>query len=352
MIVDSGPRSVTVEVPVRACDVGGWTDTWFAGHGRVCSLAVGPAVSVRARAAPGTGAVTIVVPAYETSFTVGSEPAEHRLLAEAVRQAGTPVGEDVEIMITASVPPATSLGTSASVCVGVIAVLDALRGEIRPPSSLASAAHAVEVERLGRQSGVQDQAAAAHGGANLIDIVRYPRTTVRRLDLPVALAVALDARLAHVAYGGPHDSSAVHIEVIGALADEGPSAPRLERLRQLAAAAGRALAAEDLDTYGAALTEATEVQAALHPALVSDAAHELIAVAGSSAAIGWKVNGAGGPGGSISILCRDGASRDRIIDEARRLGHQPLQLRLALRGARIEARSPSAGSDSERGRPS
>ena len=216
--------------------------------------------------------ITVDAIDFGVTFTVGSEPPEHRLLAEAVREAG-PIGPvDVRLRVTAAVPPASSLGTSASVCVGVIAALDALRGDIRPPAALAAAAHRAEVERFGRQSGVQDQLAAAHGGANLVDIVRYPDAVARPVAVPAALWPALDERLAHIAYGSPHDSSTVHEEVIAALAHEGPSSPRLERLRQLADEAGHALVAGDLDRYGRVLTVATEAQAALHPALISDAA--------------------------------------------------------------------------------
>ena len=38
--------------PVRVCDIGGWTDTWFARHGHVFSIAVQPGVAVRAAAYP------------------------------------------------------------------------------------------------------------------------------------------------------------------------------------------------------------------------------------------------------------------------------------------------------------
>lgn len=337
---DLGATSVTVEVPVRACDVGGWTDTWFAGHGRVCSVAVEPGVSVVADATPGAGVVTIDVATYDERFEVGSEPAEHRLLAEAVREAGAPGGVDVTLTVSAAVPPGTSLGTSASVCVGLIAALDGLGGSVRPPGLLAAAAHRAEAEGLGRQSGIQDQQAAAHGGVNLIEMARYPDARV----VPVALSRptwrALDDRLVHVAYGSPHDSSGVHEQVIAALSDEGPASPRLERLRQLADRAQDALVDGRLDRYGDALTAATEAQRALHLSLVSDGAEQLIELARSHEALGWKVNGAGGGGGSLSIVCRDPSARQRLLEGAEALGHTPLDLSLAVEGARVVHRSP------------
>ena len=42
-----GDRSVHATAPIRACDLGGWTDTWFAGHGAVLNVAVTPLVEVR-----------------------------------------------------------------------------------------------------------------------------------------------------------------------------------------------------------------------------------------------------------------------------------------------------------------
>lgn len=329
-------RRVRVDVPVRVCDVGGWTDTWFAGHGRVCSLAVEPGITVEAQVGTGsaTGPVSITLVDFDLTFTVGAEPAEHRLLAEAVRESGATDGADVALTVRSAVPPASSLGTSGAVCVGVVAALDGLRGELRPPASLASAAHRAEAGRLGRESGVQDQVAAAFGGANLLAIGPYPEVEVHRLALPRAATEALQARLVHVAYGEPHDSSAVHGEVIAALTDEGPSAPRLERLRQVADDAAAALATADLDGYGRALTAATDAQAALHPSLVSPEAHDIIALARSCGASGWKVNGAGGAGGSLSILSAEGR-REELLERLHGAGLAPLDLRLAPAGARL-----------------
>ena len=326
-----------MDVPVRVCDVGGWTDTWFAGHGLVCSLAAAPGVSVHAWSQPGDGEVTLDLADYGLQVLASSPPSEHALLAAAVAEAGAIDGRDVVIGISSAVPPGSSLGTSAAICVGIIAALDALRGTVRPADQLAAAAHRAEAGRLGRQAGVQDQVAAAHGGASLIEIIDYPRLERRAVGVARADWQALDERLAHISYGAPHDSSAVHDEVIATLGAEGPSAPHLEALRALAAEACTALRTGDLARYGRALTSATAAQAALHPALVSDDARQLIELASTKGALGWKVNGAGGTGGSLSILCHDPSDCHSVRAAARRLGHQPLDLHLAPFGATLTA---------------
>lgn len=340
MANDDGYDHLTVTVPVRVCDVGGWTDTWFAGHGRVCSLAVGPAVTVSIRATAGDGDVRIHAADFGERFSLAETPPNHRLLAEAVLEAEPRPDLDLELDITSAVPPGASVGTSAAVCVGVIAAVDAAQGTIRSPTRLVTAAHRVETERLGRQSGVQDQVAAAHGGACTIDI-EYPSAEFRHLALSPAVQSALGERLLHVAYGGGHDSSAVHERVIAELEAEGPESPRLARLRLLAEFAAAALVAGDLDAYGDALRSATEGQETLHPALVSDQAHGLIDLARSVGAAGWKVNGAGGEGGSISILCRDVRQHERLAELVDGSHGEVLPLPLCPHGARM-ARRPSA----------
>jgi len=35
-------RIINSVAPVRICDDGGWTDTWFAGHGKIFNIGVYP----------------------------------------------------------------------------------------------------------------------------------------------------------------------------------------------------------------------------------------------------------------------------------------------------------------------
>src|SRR5207237_9326036 len=80
-------RVVVATAPVRVCDIGGWTDTWFARHGHVCSIAVRPGVTVRATAYPrATRPRTLVVNAVDFRERLvlcpgSAVPERHRLLA-------------------------------------------------------------------------------------------------------------------------------------------------------------------------------------------------------------------------------------------------------------------------------
>lgn len=334
-------RVITATAPVRVCDVGGWTDTWFAGTGAVFSIAVEPVVEVQVRVAPARGGPEVVVAAPDlgqrSAFDVGAAPGTLPLLEAACEQAVVPGGCALEVTVRAGVPAGCGTGTSAAVVVALLGALDRLTPGTLPPAELAAAAHLVETERLGQQSGVQDQLAAAFGGINLFD-VRYPSARVTRIEVPEPELADLGARLALVWLGHPHRSSEVHEEVIARLSATGSGAPELDALRSAARSAALAAAAGDLAGLAAAMRSSTEAQRSLHPALVSDQAQALFDVAAAAGAIGWKVNGAGGDGGSLTLLAGpDPGATEALVAAVTALpgGHSVIPVRLASRGLRV-----------------
>ena len=343
--------AATATAPVRIADVGGWTDTWFGAPGHVCHLAVGPGVTVRAtrtHAVDAASPVHVRAPDVGADYRVGPSatdgwatpaPLRHPLIEHAVglvlADAPLPRGDGIELAITSAVPPGASLGTSASVIVATLAALHAFVGDASADATaLAEQAHAVETERAGRQAGVQDQWAAASGGAGLLRVDPYPQADRRTLTLSEAARATLDERLVTGVFA-PHDSSAVHAEVIDAVGRGGSAADRirtaLRGLDELACQAADALERGDVEGWAHLLTEATETQRSLHPRLVGPTHTAAIDVARRIGASGWKVNGAGGDGGSLTVACPDAdrAATLRAALRAQDPSWQVLDLRLA-----------------------
>ncbi|MEO6988267.1 MAG: GHMP kinase [Aquihabitans sp.] len=330
---------VVVDVPVRVADVGGWTDTWFGSPGRVCHLAVGPAVRVVATLEPrppgDLGPVHLLAPALAVDHHIapsvdggwadpdpGVDPLLEHAVGAVLENALLPEHLGIEVTVTSAVPPGASLGTSAAVVVGVLSALDRLvGGGERTPAELAVLAHQVETERAGRESGVQDQWAAAAGGCGLLTIGAYPHATHERIDLAPSTVRELGERLVTVVLGA-HDSSAVHAQVINDVVgcdgeDHERTRQALRDLAKLAGEAAAALRSGDVDRWAEALVEATDAQARLHPELVGEAHRRAIDVAKAQGAVGWKVNGAGGAGGSLTCVTGPGRSAHDLIAELR-----------------------------------
>lgn len=300
---------IKASAPVRVCDNGGWTDTWFGGPGRVLNVAVSPRVEVTIRSALGD----IAAPANP--------------LVAAALQEYPPAGK-VEVSLRSDVPVGSGLGTSASVAVALVAGLAAARGEQLTPMQAARGAHHLEADVVGIECGVQDHAAAAFGGINFISVDAYPSFTVEHLDVWPDLERVLTV----VFLGQPHDSSSVHREVI-----EGGDPSVFERLRQAAGLARDAVVARDLKAFGDALTENTGAQADLHPGVVGRDALVVIEAARRLGSLGWKVNGAGGEGGSITVLSGSGQDKTTVENWLRRYRrYRVIPVAVSADGVRIE----------------
>jgi len=80
-------RVIEASVPVRICDNGGWTDTWFGGPGRVLNIAVTPGVDVSIRAGPGPSPVVLDVEHFGDRYPIvpgAARVARHPLLEAAI----------------------------------------------------------------------------------------------------------------------------------------------------------------------------------------------------------------------------------------------------------------------------
>ncbi len=302
-------RVINSVAPIRICDNGGWTDTWFAEHGKIFNIGVYPYVEVQIEVFPyesGEDRIVLYAENYGERFVVNPDVPgwdHHPLLEAAIERMGVPRNYAIQATIFSEAPSGCSTGTSAAVTVALIGALDRLTPGQLSPHEVAATAHAVESEMLKQQSGIQDQLCSAYGGINFIEMTHYPYASVSQIFVSNSTWWELERRLALVYLGKSHVSSDVHEKVIADLENEGPEAKRLQDLRGTAEKSRDAIYAGDFSALGQAMIENTAAQARLHPDLVSQDARSVIEIAKAYGAIGWKVNGAGGEGGSVTLLC-------------------------------------------------
>lgn len=337
-------RQVHAVAPIRICDNGGWTDTWFAGHGRVFNIAVYPFVEVQMqvfRREPDAPRFTIYAENYGERYSLPDPRGvydKHPLLEAALDYMRVPENVRLELAIHSEAPSGCSTGTSAAVSVAMIGALDCLTPGRLTPHEVAAAAHRIETELLKQECGIQDQLASAYGGICFIDMVQFPHASVSRIEIPLALKWELESRLLLLYTGAAHSSSDVHRKVIRELEDAGPECPKLVPLREAAVRARDALYAGDLRALGQAMIANTEAQAVLNASLIGPAHREIIAIARQHGATGWKVNGAGGNGGSVAVLCGPDHTVKRAIVrdiEAANPSYRNIPIHLADHGLRV-----------------
>ncbi|NLN91768.1 MAG: GHMP kinase [Candidatus Hydrogenedens sp.] len=302
-------RIINATAPIRICDLGGWTDTWFAERGSILNIGVYPYAEaqlfVRRGDRPGKREVVIHAENYGERYALPTpiEYDKHPLLEACLDIMELPDTLDFEVNLFSIAPPGCSTGTSAAISVALLGALDMLTPGRMTPHEIALLAQRVETEKLGLQCGIQDQLASAYGGICYIDMHKYPNASVSQLWLSNRIWWELERRLVLVYLGRSHSSSEVHGKVISRFEASGSDKSSLEPLRRAAKEGKDALYRGDFEAFGNAMKANTEAQRALHPALISPEAETVIALAKKHGALGWKVNGAGGNGGSVTLLC-------------------------------------------------
>lgn len=309
---------INAMAPIRVCDLGGWTDTWFADVGAVMNIGVYPYAEVQIRvhaSKPGDNRITINVENFGDRYEL--DPTKIVYDRHPLLEASIDILElkdlSFEVNLYSQAPAGGSTGTSAAVSVAFLGALDMLTPGRRAPHEIAALAHRVETEKLGLQCGIQDQICSAYGGICFIEMFKYPLSSVSQIKVPDSLWWELERRLALVYLGKSHSSSDVHGQVIRSLEQPGADKSVLGQLRKAAYTGKDALYAGDLRGLGKAMIANTEAQGQLHPALISGDAERVIEIAKKHGAVGWKVNGAGGEGGSLTILCGAEAEKKRAF---------------------------------------
>jgi D-glycero-alpha-D-manno-heptose-7-phosphate kinase len=338
-------RLVHARSPLRVNDIGGWTDTWFAREGWVLNLAVTPPVEVQVKVFENRERrkkrVLVHTENYGESFWVNPEKpsaSPHPFLQHIIARVPLPESLKLEINLFSPVPAGISTGTSASVCVALLGALGFLREKGLVCKDIVSLAHRVETEDLKQQSGIQDQICATYGGVCFIHMDRFPHARVEKMALQPRVWEELDRRLCLIYLGRPHLSSAIHEQVIARLEKKGPEWKTLEKMKRLPAAARTSLLEGNLEAYGEVMVENNECQRSLLPALISREADAVAAVARRHSASGWKVNGAGGRGGSLVILAnRDDGLKRKMLGQIAALGRGIRPLPASLSPTGLEA---------------
>lgn len=293
--------------PIRICDLGGWTDTRFSEIGNVLNFAVSPRVYCEINvesAMHKKGTVQIFLPnlGQKYIYKAGKNSSGGNRFIDAIIECMSfPFYVNLKINVFSEIPPGSSTGTSAAVLVSMIGALSKLNGQCLSPKEILTTVHEIEIKKLGRNAGVQDQICSLYGGITLIKMLGYPKAKIVNINLKREIIDELNHRLLLVFLGGSHDSSNVH-KILSSDLEKGFKASVLNELASTAEIGLSKLMKNDFRGFGETMIYNHELQRELNYSLINKEARKIIKIAKDFGAVGWKVNGAGGPGGSLTIM--------------------------------------------------
>lgn len=300
-------RVIFSRAPVRICDLGGWTDTWFYKKGAVFNFCVDLYSYVRI-VENSADKINII----SENLDLSTEIKNYRkieydgildLLKAAVKRMEIKTGLD--IFVRADAPPGCGTGTSASVAVALIAALAKYSTKYLVPYEIAELAHKLETEELRMESGVQDQYAAAYGSINFMEI-DYPSVKISCIHLDEKRICELESQFI-LAYLSSRSSSEMHKAVINNYKKgDKDTLNSFEVMKNCAYEMKKAIYSNDIEDMGEIINKNWDAQKKLHRLMINPMIEKAEKIAFDNGAIGFKCNGAGG-GGSATILAGVGS---------------------------------------------
>ena len=321
---------VLTRAPVRICDIGGWTDTWFYPEGAVFNFCIDLYSHVRIIKTENSNIRVLAKDFRKTIEISSSKNIEYNgtldLLKAAVKRMEIKNGAD--IYVRADAPPGCGTGTSASVAVALISTLATYSGLHLDRNEIATIAHKLEIEELGLESGVQDQYAASYGGINFME-VKYPKVKISKVNIDEKRIFELENQFILV-YLSSRSSSDMHTAVIkNYMKRDHDTIESLNIMKDCAYDMKDAINSDILD-IGNIMNKTWDANKRLHPLMVNPDINKVEKIAKANGAIGFKCNGAGG-GGSATILAKRGCEY-QIKEKLFENGYKIIPLKLCFKG--------------------
>lgn len=207
----------------------------------------------------------------------------------------------VEITSTADVPSGTGLGSSSSFTVGLLHTLYCFEGKYVSKKKLAMEACEVEIEKLGKPIGRQDQYAAAFGGLNFISFHQNDTVTVEPVITKSDTIRELQNNLIMFYTGLTHDANYILSEQKRNLSKRGKT-KNLIQMCELAREMKHMLENNCISDFGTVLNESWIRKKELAKEITNPLIDELYETAIKNGAHGGKLLGAGG-GGFLLFYC-------------------------------------------------
>lgn len=202
--------------------------------------------------------------------------------------------QGMEIHCDADLPARSGLGSSSTFVVGLLHVMEGLRGRLVSPNWLAERAIHFEQRVLKENVGSQDQIAAAFGGLNIIHFAKEGGYSVEPLPVSATRKKKFNQHLLLFFTGFSRMASEIAKSQIENMSRNTAS---LHTMRAMVDDAAHILVSErDLRSYGELLHASWQLKRGLSTQISTSKIDAIYDVARRNGAIGGKLLGAGGGG--------------------------------------------------------
>ena len=229
---------------------------------------------------------------------------QHDLVREAMRITG--VAKGIEITTLADIPSSGSgLGSSSSISVALLHALHTYQNRLVTAEQLAREACEIEIDRLGKPIGRQDQYAAAYGGVNRF--IFNSDDTTERIPVPMenTLRRKFSSSLLLYFTGITRSADEILTRQTKGYREEAGKRHIMDQMVALVAPFTDAMRTGDITACGQLLDRNWQLKQQMAAGISNPAIDAMYATARNAGAEAGKISGAGGGGFLLLIVPRE-----------------------------------------------
>jgi D-glycero-alpha-D-manno-heptose-7-phosphate kinase len=269
---------------------------------------------------------------YTQSETVKHrEELRHDIAKEALRMMG--IEDSLEIISMADVPAGTGLGSSSCYAVGLLTGLHCLKRNYVPLEELAEEACHLEIERLKKPIGKQDQYMAVFGGLRILEIEKDGTVKTRAAKIEEETADALNRHLLMFYTGLTRSADGILAEQSrGARETKSIIVENMHEIKELGYKILEAAESGNITDIGLLFDEHWKRKKNLATNMTNPNIDEIYALAKANGALGGKISGAGGGGFFLFYVEKD---HQKLKDAMKKAGLREMRFRFFYEGSKV-----------------
>jgi D-glycero-alpha-D-manno-heptose-7-phosphate kinase len=256
---------------------------------------------------------------------------EHDLAREAMKHFNITTG--LEIVSIADIPAGTGMGSSSCYLVGLMKALHTLSQRPVGPQELAEEACYIELVRLEKPIGKQDQYIAAYGGLTRLDIARDGRVEATRLKLSAETLEELEKNILLFYTGQIRDATTILSSQDAATKrKDSEVVSSLLEIRDMGYEICDCIQRGHLTRFGELMDLHWQTKKRLAKDVTNPVIDAWYELAKSHGALGAKITGAGG-GGFLTVYCEQ--NKAALREAMRKAGLRELNFRFDFEGCKV-----------------
>ena len=256
---------------------------------------------------------------------------QHDLAKEAMMM--MEIDKALEIVSMADVPAGTGLGSSSCYAVGLLNGLHTMKREYVTLQTLAEEACNLEINRLGKPIGKQDQYMAAFGGLTVLEIEKDGNVKVRKAEVPEEIIGDLNRNLLMFYTNTQRDANEILSEQSkGAREEKKTVVDNMHFIKDLGYRILEAVESGNIADIGLLFDEHWKYKKKISTKMSNPHFDKIYEIAKENGALGGKISGAGG-GGFFLFYVEEKHTKFREVMKS--LGLREMKYRFDFEGSKV-----------------